>query len=249
MRYQNLTLIGTSHIAKQSLHKIEEAFKEYEPAIVAVELDPPRLEALLSGSHRKPGLKDIRRIGIKGYLFAVLGAWAEKKMGDSVGVSPGEDMLMAVRMATAKRIPVALIDQNIEVTLKEFSKHLTWTEKGRFLIDVAKAAFGPRKDAPFDLRTVPNAKTVRRLTKQVQKRYPNIYKVLVSDRNEHMARRLATIMRAEKDRRILAVVGAGHEEETMRIVKSIIAKKDAESRRQPTHKTDEDKGLKKQVAR
>ena len=219
MKYRNLVLIGTSHIAVQSVRKIETAFIEHTPDIVAVELDPGRLHALLSGDRRKPGLSDIRRIGIKGYLFAMLGAWAEKKMGESVGVTPGEDMIRAVRLATEKRVPVALIDQNIEVTLREFSRHLTWKEKGRFVVDVIKAAVGPKKDAPFDLRTVPDAKTIRKLTGQVKKRYPHIYKVLVTDRNEFMAKRLANIMRIEQDKTILAVIGAGHEEEVMKIIK------------------------------
>ena len=224
MRYQNLVLIGTSHIAVQSVKKIETAFAEYNPDIVAVELDPGRLHALLSGDRRKPGLPDIRRVGVKGYLFARLGAWAEKKMGESVGMSPGEDMIQAVRLATEKKAPVALIDQNIEITLREFSKHLTWREKWRFVVDVIKAAIGPKKDAPFDLRTVPDAKLIRKLTRQVKKRYPNIYQVLVTDRNEFMARRLASIMRVEQDKTILAVIGAGHEEEILRIIKDSLKK-------------------------
>ncbi len=219
MKFQNIILIGTSHIAVESLTKIETAFNRHSPDIVAVELCAARLDALLSGNKTRPGWKDIKRIGVKGYLFAMLGAWAERKLGESVGMSPGEDMLKAVNLASQKHIPVALIDQNIEVTLREFSKHLSWTEKWRFIVDITKAAFSRKQSMPFDLRTVPSAKVVKRLTGQVKDRYPNIYRVLVTDRNEYMAKKLAAIMRTEQEKTILAVIGAGHEQDVLTLIK------------------------------
>lgn len=219
MKYHNLILIGSSHIAQESIAKITETFTKSQPDIVAVELDSNRLHALLSGERRTLLLKDIRKVGVKGYLFAQIGSWAEHKLGEGVGVSPGEDMVTAVRLATAHKLPVALIDQNIAVTLKEFSLHLTWKEKWRFVWDIMKAVFGPKQEIPFDLRTIPNPKVVRSLTHQVKKRYPNIYKVLVTDRNTFMAKKLAAIMRAEPDKTILAVVGAGHEEDVINLIK------------------------------
>lgn len=224
MKYRNLVLIGTSHIAPESLSTIEATFKTINPGIVAVELDGARLDALLSGKRAKPTFSDIRRIGIKGFLFAQLGSWAERKLGETVGVAPGDDMLKAVRLASSQGLPVALIDQNIDVTLREFSKHLTWTEKWRFLVDVLKAIFGPKQNAPFDLRTIPSQRVVKKLTTQVRKRYPNVYKVLVADRNTHMARKLAAIMTIEHDKTIMAVVGAGHEGEIITIIKETMKK-------------------------
>lgn len=225
MKFQNLTIIGTSHIAKESLTTIQKAFDTNQPDIVAVELDHQRLHALLSGGSQRLTIKDISRVGLKGYLFAQLGAWAEHKLGESVGMKPGADMLSAVRLATHHRKSVALIDQPIEVTLKEFSRHLSWKEKGRLLWDILKAVFGPTQQLPFDLRTIPKPHVVKKLTLQVAKRYPHIYKVLVTDRNAYMAERLAHIIDLEPQKIILAVLGAGHSHDVLRLVKARVLAK------------------------
>ena len=47
MMYKNLTIIGTSHIAAESVAKVERTILKEQPAIVALELDRKRLMALL----------------------------------------------------------------------------------------------------------------------------------------------------------------------------------------------------------
>ncbi|MBW3011222.1 hypothetical protein KY326_03320, partial [Candidatus Woesearchaeota archaeon] len=67
MKYKNLTLLGTSHIAQQSLDQVKESIEKIKPDIVALELDKNQLFALISGKRRKPTLRDVRAIGLKGY--------------------------------------------------------------------------------------------------------------------------------------------------------------------------------------
>ena len=120
MKYKNLTIIGTSHIARQSLEEVEKAIKELKPDIVAVELDKKRYYALTSTKKSKFGFYDLRRVGLKGAIFSLIGAWAEKKLGEYVGVAPGSEMLKAIDLANKNNIQIKLIDQDIEVTLKKF---------------------------------------------------------------------------------------------------------------------------------
>ena len=56
--------------------------------------------------------------------------------------------------------------------------------------------------------------------KKVRERYPGLYKALVADRNEYMANALARIMKAEPESSIVAVVGAGHESEIIKLLKA-----------------------------
>jgi pheromone shutdown protein TraB len=136
-------------------------------------------------------------------------------------VAPGAEMLSAVRLAREKKIPIALIDQEISVTLKRFGKALTWKEKGRFVWDVIAGAVS-RKKPEFDLRTVPTQHVLEKMILQVKDRYPNVYRVLVTERNYVMAKRLYSLMRANPDKHILAIVGAGHVEEIDRLLHKAI---------------------------
>jgi pheromone shutdown-related protein TraB len=225
MQYKNLTLIGTSHIAKQSLKEIEDAFEREKPDIIAVELDAKRLPALMSNSHRKPGLRDMMRIGLKGYLFATIGGYAQRKLGAMVGMTPGSEMKLAVKLAQKNHLRLALIDRDIDITLQRFSKSLTWREKFRFIGDIFKSFFQRKKAmeelgmTSFDLSKVPEKELIRKLMKQLEKRYPNIYKTLVKERNNVMATNLYKMMLAEPEKKVLAVVGAGHEEEMIEMIK------------------------------
>ncbi len=218
MNYKNLMIVGTSHIAKQSLEDVREAIEGWKPDIVALELDRRRLYSLF----RKPGkirLYDIKRIGIKGFIFSLIGAWAEKKLGNMVGVAPGSEMKNAVRLARKNNIKIALIDQDIEITLRRFSKSLTWKEKWNFFADILKAVFSRKAVIEFDLTKVPSKKVIKKLVEQVKERYPNVYKVLIEERNEVMANNLHKIMSEHPDKRLLAIMGAGHEDDILELIK------------------------------
>ncbi|MEA2037698.1 MAG: TraB/GumN family protein [Nanoarchaeota archaeon] len=226
MRYKNLTIIGTSHIAKQSLDEVKTAIEEEKPSLIALELDKRRLYSLMAGKNAKKGLPNIFKIGVKGFLFSLIGAWAEKKLGEYVGVAPGSEMKQAVRLAKKNKIELALIDQDIEITLKRLSKTLSWREKWNFLVDVFRAVVLKEKEVEFDLTQVPEEKIIRKLVGKVKKRYPNIYKVLIVERNDIMARRLINIIKERPDDKVLAIMGAGHEKEIIDIIKKGINKVD-----------------------
>ncbi len=214
-------IIGTSHISPESLAKVEKTIRELKPGIVAIELDKKRLFALLSKKKQTVSFSDIKRVGFKGWLFALIGAWAERKLGAKVGVSPGAEMVKAAALAHEAGAKTALIDQDIEITLKRFSKALTWREKWQFVVDIFKGAV-LKKGVKFDLSKVPSQKLIEELIEDVRKRYPSVYRVLVQERNEYMARRLFQIAKHYPEETIVAVVGAGHEKEIARLLKSYV---------------------------
>ncbi|MBL7055082.1 TraB/GumN family protein [Candidatus Woesearchaeota archaeon] len=219
MIYKNLIIIGTSHIAKQSLDEVKRTIEEEKPDIIALELDEQRLYSLMSRKKPKASIYNIGRIGFKGFIFSLIGAWAEKKLGEIVGVSPGDEMKTAVRLARKNKIRIALIDQNIEVTLKRFSKALSWREKWNFIADLFKAFILRKKEIEFDLSTVPDEKIIKKMINHVKKRYPNIYRVLIEERNIIMADNLSKLMDLNKDKKIVAIIGAGHEKEMVEMIK------------------------------
>jgi pheromone shutdown-related protein TraB len=219
MKYKNLTLIGTSHIAKQSLDDVEKAVNGLKPDIICIELDKKRLYALINNVRGRLKIRDILKVGLKGYLFSLIGAYAEKKLGQYVGVAPGSEMLKAVDLAKKNNIKVICIDQEIDKTLKRISQEFSWKEKFRVIYDIIKAMILRKKEVDFDLRTVPKKEIIDKLILKVKKRYPGLYKVLIEERNEFMASKLARITHINENNKILAIVGAGHEEEIINSIK------------------------------
>ena len=216
--YKNLTLVGTSHIAIESVKEVEKVILGQQPEIVAVELDRGRFLSLKHKDKKsKHGLAVIRKYGVKGYLFAKMGEFVEKYLGRKVGVSPGADMMKAVEVAKKVKAKVAFVDQPIDITMKRFSQEITWKEKFRFVYDIIKNVIKGER-IKIDLKKVPSKELIKKLMKIIKDRYPNFYKVLVTERNEYMAKHLYKIMQEYK---VVAVVGAGHEKEIIDEIKCL----------------------------
>lgn len=216
-----IILIGTSHIAQQSIQQIEQAVIEKKPDIIALELDPQRFQAILSNQKSRIRLMDIKRIGFKGFLFALIGSFIQKKLGKMVGTAPGAEMLHAIKLAKKTKTPLALIDQNITITLQRFSQTLSWKERFCFVADIFKGIFSRKKQLEaFDLAQVPPKTLIKKLIKELKQRYPNVYQVLVEERNQVMIRNLNFLAKENPDKTILVIVGAGHEEALQKAFKT-----------------------------
>ncbi|MBW3019259.1 TraB/GumN family protein [Candidatus Woesearchaeota archaeon] len=220
----NIRIVGTSHISPDSLKTVRKTIEEFQPDFVAVELDKKRLVALMQkGKKKGPGLRDIKRLGFKGWVFGALGSWVERSLGKKVGVSPGDEMIAAIRCAAQNKAKIALIDRDIEITLRRFSKALSWKEKWNFFIDIIKGLFG-FSSLKFDISKVPPKEVISKLLAEVKKRYPNVYRVLISERNVFMAKAIASLVESNPDARIVAVVGAGHEEDIQDLLQKYLKK-------------------------
>lgn len=207
-RFKNIVFVGTSHVSKDSLTDVKKTILKEKPNVVAVELDKDRFLTIIHKKRKGSTLKAIRQIGIKGYVFGLLGAWLEKKISKVTRSSPGAEMKQAVKTAKKESIPVALIDKDIKSTLKEISKNITWTEKIRFAKEFLKVLFIKKKHKGFDISKVPSESKIIELSQQLKVFYPSLYKILIIDRDIHMSKVLYKI--AKDNNKVVAVVGAGH---------------------------------------
>jgi pheromone shutdown protein TraB len=121
-------------------------------------------------------------------------------------------MRKAIQMAREYKLKIALIDQNIELTIKKLIKSITFKEKLRFIKDLFIGTPIKKQELKeFDLKKVPKETTIIKMINQVKGRYPNVYKVLVKERNELMAKNLNKLILLYPKKSIFAIVGAGHE--------------------------------------
>ena len=222
-----ITLIGTSHIAEESIKEIKKTLEELQPEIVAVELDAQRAASLFQEEKRKISVRDAFHIGLRGFLFAKIGQYVQEKLGKKVGVSPGAEMKTALLWAQKNKKEVALIDQPIQITLKKFSQNLRWREKFRFVGDFFMGLFAGKKQlkkwniSTVDLRKVPTQELIHEMMQQMKLRYPSIYKVLVEERNKYMVKQLVKLLREKQGKKIVAVIGAGHKKGMEELLKNV----------------------------
>ncbi len=216
IHYKNIIIIGTSHISPDSVKEVNSIISKELPDLIALELDPLRFKTLVSNIKHKLNLLDIFKLGLKGFLINLVGAWVEKKLGKLVNTKPGDEMKEAIILAKIHKIKIALIDQDIRITLKKLSKRITWKEKFNLLKEIIKSLF-KREKLSFDISKVPSERVIGDLTKKLKKSYPSIYLTLIEERNYILAKNLYNLMFNNK--KIIAIIGAGHEKSVLDIIK------------------------------
>jgi len=177
--------------------EVKEAIQHTD--IVAIELDAGRMQGLL---HRKQAsFKELRQaLGLKAAVMATLMRSLQQKLAKDVDVLPGVEMRAALNAAMEQRKQVVLIDRDIGVTLKRLSKAFGLAEAWQLIKDMK-----PRK-----IPVHPDDDMVVQLLGELKKSYPRIYKVMVSERDKHMAQALVYVQQENPEKSILAVVGKGH---------------------------------------
>lgn len=209
-KQNNIILLGTSHISPQSIADIKKTIDKEKPDIIALELDKDRLTTLLANEKTKMHISDIFIIGPGGYLFGLIAGYVERKLGQVTGMKPGDEMKYALMLAKEQKRHVALVDQHISLTLKSLSKAIGPKEIWQTLKDIVTNIFKKDKTLPFDIRKVPDVSVIQKLLKEVQQKYPRIYDALITKRNKYMVRKLKAIQKNFPEKKILAIVGAGH---------------------------------------
>ena len=208
-----ITIIPTSHIARESIRQIRESVEKERPDCIAVELDPGRYQALQQGE--APMIDALKALGPTTFLFYFILKRLQDSLGKAVGVIPGSDMMEAVRIAREKGIALALIDRDIGDTFLRI-KAIPAREKVRLMGLLLQAAAGlgiskmkkPADGKTIDLSKVPPEKMVEEAMSILQNQLPGLYRALVQERNEHMARRILSLSQSCSS--VLVVVGAGH---------------------------------------
>lgn len=211
-------IIGTSHIARESIQKVRRLIVDDRPEIVAVELDEARANALYDRHARKVPLSAIKTLGFYGFLFQLIGGSLQQKLGKLVKTKPGADMKAAIDAAREIKADVVLIDQPIQDTLKNISKISLW-EKLKFAFWLLASMFS-KQDIEFELEKVPAEDLIYKMISQLKKEFPGLYKAIVADRDEYIAHQIKHLAGHLPDKKILVVIGAGH----LSGVKKLLAK-------------------------
>jgi len=208
----DIHILGTSHVSSVSVKNIEQAIQDIKPTVIAVELDEQRLHTLLSQKKPRLPLSAIRTLGVKGFLFAAFAMTTQQFVGKMLRMQPGSDMLTGVRLAKKHNIKLALIDQPINKTLQQLSKRMSFGDVVRFCYDSIYSIIRPRRFAQkYNLKPLsvnqPSPEAVTAAIHYLEVRFPDIYDVLVHQRNLYMAQKVLS-MKSEET--VLTIVGAGH---------------------------------------
>jgi pheromone shutdown-related protein TraB len=204
-------VLGTAHVSQRSVDEVREVIAEIKPDVVCVELDKGRYDALTKDSaFRDLDVFKVVREGKTLYLLAHLAlASYQRRIGASLGVKPGAELIAAVDAAKQAGIPYELIDRDIQITLKR-----TWKNIGlwrRFTLLLSLVAGGEDKGEPVTAETVESLKEPKALSEMLTElgnAVPEVKEPLVDERDRYLTSKMLEAGAGKKT--VVAVVGAAH---------------------------------------
>ncbi len=208
-RSDRVRVIGTAHISSSSVAAVKAQIEAFQPDIVAVELCASRHIALTSNRRLdKEGLLKVVKEG-KAPLVMLqsLLAAEQRKMGLDEGEQPGAELLAAVKTAEEANLEVALIDRDIQTTLRRAWKRMKFFEKVKILWSLLGDE--EDEDAPEVSELLEDQDLLSSLMEELKTFSPGAGAVLIDERDAYLAGKI-TALEKSSNKRILAVVGAGH---------------------------------------
>ncbi|MCK4995443.1 MAG: TraB/GumN family protein [Thermoplasmatales archaeon] len=207
----NIILIGTAHISKDSVKEVRDAIEKYQPDIVAVELCERRHEAITKKDkwESTPVTQLLKSNNAYLMLAQTFLSSIQRRLGKEYGVEPGSEMIAAMQEAKKFGLKVALVDRDISVTLKRAWRKMGIREKFRLTWEFLKAMLGFEEEEleDLDLKKLMDQDVISALMGEFGKIAPSATNVLIHERDAYISKK---ILDESKKGKVLAVVGAGH---------------------------------------
>lgn len=207
----DIILVGTAHISKDSVEEVKKVIEKYKPDIVAVELCKRRHEAITKKDQweNTPITSLLKSNNAYLMLAQTFLSSIQRRLGKEYGVEPGSEMIAALNEAKKRNLKVALIDRDISITLKRAWKKMGIREKFRLTWEFFKAILGYDEEEleELDLKELMNQDVISSMMEEFGEIAPSASTVLIHERDEYIAKK---ILDESKKGKVVAVVGAGH---------------------------------------
>ena len=201
-------VLGTAHVSRESVEAVRRAVRRARPDSVAVEIDRERYASIVQ--HDRWSQLDIFRVIRNKQTFLLIAnlvlAGFQKRIGGATGVSPGAEMVAAVRCAEDAGVPIVLADRPIQVTLRRAWASTNWWGRNKLLASLIAGAFSNERLSEDDLRTMRGRGELESMMAELAEFLPEVKRVLIDERDVYLAEKSL----AAPGDTVLMVVGAGH---------------------------------------
>ena len=204
-----IRIVGTAHVSQKSVEEVREAVHEFNPDVIAVELDPPRYAALKKQA-ATPNVSDVIESGnFNQLLVQWILSYLQRKVGLDVGVEPGAEMKAAIQEAEFRGFGIGLIDRDLRITLRRFWHALSLLEKIRMVYILAVSVLSTSEEK-IDVEELKKQDVMEMAMAEFRKFSPNGARALIDERDAYLADQVNRLRM--NNERVLVVIGAGHVE-------------------------------------
>jgi len=205
---KEILLVGTAHVSKESVRLVDEVIKREGPETVCVELCDSRYQALTQKNKWQDTnlIKVIREKKAFLLLSNLILSSFQKKIGEKLGIKPGQEMLQAIETAEEVSAQVHLADREIRITLSRAWRLMgLWTRMKLFGY-LLTSMFNVEAIKEEDIEKLKEKDALEALLSELGETLPQVGRILIDERDQYLAHKI----RHAPGEKIVAVVGAGH---------------------------------------
>ncbi len=205
---KEVTLIGTAHVSRESADLVERVIQSEKPDTVCVELCRSRYEYLMDKKQWQDTdlIKVIRQKRASLLLVNLVLAYIQRKIGEKMGLRPGEEVMRAIKAARASGARIHLADRDIRTTLLRTWRLMGLWTKLKLVSQLLTTAGQWDVIEAEDVEEMKKRDVLEMLLGEMGDSLPEVKRVLVDERDQYLAHQI----RGAPGKRIVAVVGAGH---------------------------------------
>ncbi len=205
---KQVVLLGTAHVSSESVKQTAALIEEEKPDTVCVELCNSRYQAIMNKSQWQETdlIKLIREKKAFLLLSNLFLAHFQKKIGQKLGVKPGEEMLQAIRSAQMINAQIHLADRDIRTTLARAWRLMGFWSKIKLAVQLLGSVGEANQIEQQDIEKMKKEDMLETVLSELGELMPELRDVLIFERDQYLAHKIRTA----DGRKIVAVVGAGH---------------------------------------
>ncbi|MBW2333822.1 MAG: TraB/GumN family protein [Deltaproteobacteria bacterium] len=205
---KKITLIGTAHVSIESADLVQKVIEDEKPDMVCVELCESRYQSIMQKSQWQNTnlLKVIKEKKAFLLLSNLMLAYFQKKIGQKLGIRPGEEIVRAIQVAKSVGARIHLADRDIRTTLSRLWRCMGLWAKIKLLFQLVTSVGEMDSIKEADIEEMKKKDVLEMFLSEVGKSFPEIRRILIDERDQY----LAHMIRTAPGKKIVAVVGAGH---------------------------------------
>ncbi len=224
---REITLVGTAHISKESIDEVSQVIRDSSPDMVCVELDEGRYASMTQPENwEKLDIVKVFKEG-KGFLLManlVLSSF-QRRLGNELGVKPGEEMRKAIDVAKELNISYSLCDREVQITLRRAWARCGFWSKSKLLASLLSSAVTTEKLTEQEIENLKSRNELDDMMGELADYLPSVKETLIDERDRYLAAKIWT----SGGKKVVAVVGAGHMPGIKTHLEKIAAKEESDN--------------------
>ncbi len=205
---KEITLIGTAHVSRESANLVVQVIEDEKPDTVCVELCQSRYQSITQKNRWQNTdlVKVIKEKKALLLLSNLMLAYFQKKIGQKLGIKPGEEIMRAIQAAEAVGARIHLADRDIRTTLSRTWRLMGLWTKIKLFSQLVTSVGELDTIKEEDIEKMKRGDVLETLLSEIGESFPEISRILIDERDQFLANKIRTA----PGKNIVAVVGAGH---------------------------------------